>query len=216
MQFSPAAFNQFLGENGNIGQLYNWFQSYACPCVDPHSGQSKPSCPLCFGKGRQYSAPVEGVAALAGQKVQREWAQSGVYEQGDIVVTIPEDTPVYDMGQFDRITALNATQAFSLILTSGDPDLERLFTPVEVVTRVFWLNPAGTAVVEGTIPDVAADGTLTWPDGDEPPAGVQYTISGRKFLDYYCFGMFPTNRNMQQGLRLPRKVILRDYDLFNR
>jgi hypothetical protein len=31
-----------------------------------------------------------------------------------------------------------------------------------------------------------------------------------------CFGNFPSNRNMNQGARLPRKVVLRDSDLFQR
>ncbi|NPT44347.1 hypothetical protein GNZ12_24155 [Paraburkholderia sp. 1N] len=217
MQFSPQAFNQFLGPNGNIGQQYAWYQSFACPCVDPHSGAANPSCPLCIGRGRQYAAPVNGVAGIAGQRAQREWAQFGVYEQGDLVITIPSASPVYAMGQFDRVTALNTQQVFSLVLTSGDP-LERLWTTTSVigVTRVFWLTPDGTAVVEGGIPTVNADGTLAWPNGGEPPAGAQYTITGTKMLDYYAFGMFPTNRNFQQGLALPRKIALRDFDLFNR
>ena len=216
MQFSPQAFNQFLGPNGNIGQQYAWYQSFACPCVDPHSGQSNPACPLCLGKGRQYSAPVRGVAGIAGQRAQREWAQFGVYESGDLVITIPSASPVYAMGQFDRVTALNTQQVFSLVLTSGDTLLEMIRTVVQSITRVFWLTADGKAVVEGGIPVVNADGTLLWPNGGQPPEGVQYTITGVKLLDYYCFGMFPTNRNFQQGLALPRKVVLRDYDLFNR
>lgn len=216
MQFSPDAFNRFLGASGQIGQQYSWFKSAACPCVNPHSGASKPSCPLCFGKGRQFAAPVDGVAGMSGAKTQREWAQFGIFEQGDIVVTIPENTPLYDMGQSDRVTAVNATNQFSLLLTRGAGAKERLIFATQAVTRVFWLSADGTTVVEGGIPIVAANGSLTWPDGGEPPMAANYTISGAKFLDYFCFGNFPSSRNMNQGSRLPRKVVLRDFDLFNR
>jgi hypothetical protein len=216
MQLSPQAFNNFLGSSGVIGQQYSWFASNACPCVNAHSGAAKPSCPLCFGKGRQFGPGVPGVAGMSGSKTQREWAQYGTYETGDIVMTIPENTPLYEMGQYDRVTALNATNHFSLVLTSGDVGKERLFFATQAVTLVFWLTPDGTAVVNGGIPVVGADGRFTWPNGGQPPAGVSYTISGTKFLDYFCFGNFPSNRNMNQGSRLPRKVVLRDFDLFNR
>jgi hypothetical protein len=216
MQFSPQAFNNFLGPNGNIGQQYAWYQSTRCPCADPNSGAADPACPLCFGKGRQYAAPVAGVAGISGQRAQRDWFQFGAYEAGDLVLTVPSASPVYDMGQYDRVTALNTQQVFSYVLTSGDP-LERIHTSVLTITSVYWLINEGAEVQPGGIPVVIPlDGTLTWPNGGQPPAGVQYSITGTKMLDYYCWGMFPTNRNFQQGLALPRKVILRDYDLFNR
>ncbi len=216
MQFSPQAFNQFLGPNGNIGQQYAWYQSTRCPCVDPNSGSANPGCPLCFGKGHQYAAePITGVAGISGQRAQRDWVQFGVYEAGDLVVTIPSASPVYGMGQYDRVTALNTQQVFSQVLTSGD-QLERIHTSVLAITKVYWLNSDGTAVVQGGIPVIGPGGTLSWPSGGQPPAGVQYSITGTKMLDYYCWGMFPSNRNFQQGLALPRKVILRDFDLFSR
>jgi hypothetical protein len=215
MQFSPQAFNNFLGPNGNIGQQYKWFSSTRCPCADPNSGAPNPACPLCFGKGRQYAGGVDGVAGIAGQRAQRDWVAFGMYEQGDLVVTIPSNTPIYTMGQYDRVTALNTQQVFSQVLTSGDL-LERIHTSVLTITNVYWLINDGTEVQQGGIPVVNEDGTLSWPNGGQPPAGVQYSITGTKMLDYYCWGMFPSNRNFQQGLALPRKVVLRDYDLFNR
>lgn len=213
MQFSPQAFNSFLG---SIGQQYRWYRADACPCITKTSGAANPACPLCFGKGRQYAAGVEGVAGMAGAKTQREWAQFGVYEQGDVVVTIPENSPIYDLGQYDRVTALNATVRFSEVLRRGSGLKERLIFSTLALTRCFWLTPDGTATVEGTVPVVAADGSLSWPDGGAPPSGAAYTLTGTKLLDYFCYGDFPSNRNMAQGLRLPRKVILRDFDLFNR
>ena len=211
MQLSPAAFNAHLAA---IGQQYAWRKSYACPCIDPHSGAARPSCPLCAGKGRQWSAPVNGVAGMSGAKTQREWAQFGVYESGDVVVTIGSDSPMYGVGQFDRVTALNATNAFSVVLTHGAP-VERLLMTVATIERVFWLTPDGSATVDGGIPQVSANGTLSWSEGSIPPAGIKYTVSGTKFLEYFCYGDFVSNRNMQSGSPLPKRVVLRDFDLFN-
>lgn len=213
MQLSPAKFNNFLG---SIGQKYVWRKSYACPCIDLHSGASKPSCPLCSGSGRQWIAPVNGVAGMSGAKTQREWAQFGVYESGDVVVTIGSDSPMYVMGQFDRVTALNATNQFSTILTRGsNTEVSKLnLITITEIDRVFWLNTGGTAVVEGGIPTVA-NGVPTWSTG-APPSGVQYTISGVRQLEYFCYGDFPSNRNEHSGAPLPKRVVLRDFDLFNR
>jgi hypothetical protein len=213
MRLNPAAFNTFLG---GIGQKYSWRRSYACPCVDPHSGASKPSCPLCFGNGRQWIAPVDGVAGMAGAKTQRDWAQFGVYESGDVVVTIGSDSPMYAMGQFDRVTALNASNQFSVVLTRGEATEAaklRLIT-LKSIDRVFWLTTDGTTVVEGGIPAVA-NGVPTWASG-APPAATQYTISGSRSLEYFCYGDFPSNRNEHSGAPLPKRVVLRDFDLFNR
>ena len=212
MMLSPDAFNAFLN---SIGQQYLWRQSFACPCIDSHSGAAKPSCPLCFGKGRQWNAGVRGIAGMAGAKTQRAWAQFGVYEGGDVVVTVGSDQPMYAMGQFDRVTAVNATNRFSLVLTHGAP-VERLLMTVASIDRVFWLTADGAAIVEGGIPAVAANGALSWGGGGEPPAGAKYTISGTKFLDYFCYGDFPANRNAQSGSTLPKRVVLRDFDLFMR
>ena len=212
MRFSAAALNAHLAA---IGQQYAWRKSYACPCIDPHSGAARPSCPLCAGKGRQWDDPVHCVAGMAGAKTQREWAQFGVYEAGDVVVTIGSDSPMYGIGQFDRVTALNATNAFSVVLTRGAP-VERLLMTVASVERVFWLASDDIGAVDGSIPRISASGLLSWPEGGAPPVGAKYTVSGVKFLEFFCYGDFASNRNMQSGSLLPKRAILRDFDLFGR
>jgi hypothetical protein len=113
------------------------------------------------------------------------------------------------------VTALDATNAFSVVLTHGAPG-ERLLMNVASVDRVFWLAPDGAAAVEGAIPQVAVNGALVWPAGGAPPVGGKYTVTGTKLLEYFCYGDFASNRNMQSGSALPRRVVLRDFDLFNR
>lgn len=209
MQLQPSAFNAFLA---GIGQGYTWRKSYACPCVNPISGAAKKNCPHCSGRGRIWDAGKPGVAGMAGSKTQREWAQFGVWESGDVVVTIPENTPIYEIGQYDRMTATNSTEQFSMPLIRGEND--RLHFQAQEISRVFWINDAG-AIVDGGIPAVSATGVLSWSSG-EPPDGQQYSINGKRFLEYYCWGQFPSNRNEHQGARLPKRVVLRRWDLFGR
>lgn len=210
MKLNPAAFNRHLA---HMGQDILHRKAFACPCKSANSGAADAKCPQCSGKGQLWNDPVPGVVGVTGSKVQKEWAQFGNYESGDTVVTIGSDSPLYKMGQFDRVTLLNAPEEFSIALNRGT-NTERLIGKIESVDRVFWLD-AQKEIVEGGIPTVADNGTLTWSTG-APPAGKQYTISGVKLQEFFCFTMFPSNRNEHQGARLPKKVILRKFDLWGR
>lgn len=210
MRLNPAAFNRHLN---HMGQQCTWRKAFACPCKNANSGASDPKCPQCSGKGQLWDAVLSGVVGVTGSKVQKEWAQFGNYESGDSVVSIGEDSELYEMGQFDRVTMLNATEQFSITLIHGAPT-ERLIGKIESISRIFWLDD-DKELVQGGIPVVADNGTLTWASG-EPPAGKQYGISGTRFLEFFVFGMFPSNRNEHQGARLPKRVVLRKFDLWGR
>lgn len=209
MRLSASAFNAHLKK---MGQSFAWRKSFACPCINPNSGAAKPDCPVCHGNGRAWLDPVDGHAGVASQKIQLEWANFGKYESGDSVISIPSDSALYAMSQFDRVTMLNSFDHFSLVLQhTGE---ETLRYKIKSVTRVFWLN-ASSQIIEGGIPDVAADGSLAWSNG-EPPDGVSFTIEGERYAEYFCFGMFPSDRGEHYGALLPRRVILRKFDLFGR
>lgn len=210
MQLNPLAFNRHLA---HMGQQVEWRRAFVCPCKSAHSGASDPKCPHCGGKGHMWNQAMPGVAGVTGSKTQKEWAQSGNYMSGDTVVSIPENSPLYDMGHADRVTMLNATDQFSLSLVRGAPT-ERLNGKINQVDRVFWLD-AQKAIVEASAPVVRENGTLEWGAG-APPEGVQYTISGSRYIEYFCWGAFPSNRNMHQGARLPKRVVLRLFDLWGR
>ena len=196
-----------------MGQTVQWRQAYSCPCVNPNSGAAKPNCPICLGKGKAWDAAQSSVIGISGQKAQQQWAQIGMYEQGDVVVSIPSDSPCYSMGQFDRVLLSNNTQRFSIPLVRGNNDVLR-FT-YESITAVFWLDPSGAFIIQGGIPTVDVNGNLTWASG-APASGATYTIEGTRFLEYYCYGDFPNARGFFQGETLPRKAILRRFDLFGR
>lgn len=209
MRLSPGAFNAHLA---HMGQQFLYRKSFACPCTNSNSGAADPAHTLCRGMGRIWNPPVQGGAGVASSKTQREWAQFGVWESGDTVLSVPSDSPLYDIGQFDRAVALNNSDSFALVLTRGDNDELRI--PTIKVTRVFWLDGAG-AIVEGGIPTFDANGVLTWAAG-EPPMGTKYSINGDKYVEYYCYGAFPGDRNQHSGALLPRRTVMRKFDLFGR
>jgi hypothetical protein len=211
MKLQPGAFNAFL--NG-IGQQFLWRRAYACPCINPNSGASKPSCPLCGGKGRQWDTGLTGTAGVPNASPRRVFAQFGQYEPGDAMLTIGSDSPLYAMGQFDRIVSKNSAQSFSESLTGGQND-KLYWSSILQIERVFWLDPTGTTVIPGGIPTVNADGSLTWSTG-APPAGTVYSITGEKYDEWFCYGDLPSNRNEHSGAALPRKAHLRRFDLFGR
>lgn len=213
MRFSVSAFDRFLT---GIGQRVLWRRSYACACVNPSSGSPDPRHALCGGKGRIWDPPVQTVTGVASQKVQIAWAQMGMYELGDMVLSVPQSSPLWDAGAFDRVTALNSTDVFSLPLVRNAPSERLLFQP-SVLTRCFWLHPTTRQPVEGALPVVDAAGRLSWPGGlGEPPAGATYSLTGERFSEYFIWGDLPSDRNQHGGMRLPRRAVARRFDLFGR
>ena len=194
-----------------------WRRSYACACVSPTSGSPDPKHQLCMGKGRLWDDPIATVCGIARQETVAQWKASGQYETGDMVLSIPQSSPMWDdAGQFDRLLLLNSTDVFSKPLVRGAPN-ERLLFNVVSFSRCYWLNPTNrNLVVEGGLPVVDATGVLSWPNGDGPPPGVTYSLSGTKFDEYYVWGNFPSDRNQHQGVRLPKRVVARKWDLFGR
>lgn len=211
MRFAPGAFNRLLSAGGTgLGQALEWRRAYLCPCTDPHSGSPEAGCPVCAGRGSVWASPVAAWAGIASQRVAREWAQYGQWESGDQVMTIAADSPLYAAGENDRLTMTQSSEPFSVPLVRGSGDVLRF--PVVQVDRVFWRDPATLALTEGGIPAVADDGSLSWAE-DEPPAGVQYSVTGRKRPEFYIFKDFPQDRSHQGGMTLPRRVVARRYDL---
>jgi hypothetical protein len=211
MRFNAPAFDRHLT---NIGQRVLWRRSYGCACVNPVSGAPDPKHALCGGKGRIWNDPVETVTGIARQETVAEWAQSGLWESGDMVLSIPQSSPLWDAGMFDRVTMLNSNDVFSQPLIRGAPLEKLLFVP-ETITRVFWLHPTTRQIVEGGIPTIGVDGIPVWVSG-EPPMGATYSMTGTKYSEYFLFDKFPSDRNQHSGMRLPKRVVARKWDLFGR
>jgi len=218
MKLSPSNFNRFL--QGDVVQSFGWSKSYACPCFNPNSGAAKPGCPICNGKGRLWAAEVIDSAAMTGMSQKRGFANFGTWEPGDALLTIPCAAAFYDVAQFDKFRALNSTHQFSENLTHGVNDaltgtVALDPTGVPLVYRVFWLSPDGTTIIDGEIPVVGAGGALTWPDGGGPPDGVQFSVTYSRYDVFYVYLDLASNRNSGAN-GLPKKIMVRSFDLFGR
>ena len=208
MKLQSASFNRLLGQ---MGQRFAWRKSYACPCSSRTSGQADAKCPHCSGKGRLWGDAVIGHAGIVSREKLRLFESMGIIDRDDIMLSIPSDSPIYAAGQYDRLTALNRSEPFSVSLVAGLNDVLRC--SVLCVDRAFHLHNA--SIVDLDVPVVKSDGTLDW-NGHPPPAGVTFSLTGRRAPEFFCYADLPVDRPMHYGERLPRRVTLRKFDLFGR
>ena len=206
MRLVASDFNALLN---TVGQDFLWRSARACPCLNPHSGQPKPSCPHCSGKGRIWAAAIAGKSGVLSRSQQKKMAGFGMWDDGDIMLSIPSNSPLYDMGIYDRVQAVNRTEPFSQVLIYGINDTLK-FEPVQM-DSVIWLD-ADNNLINGTPPYVV-DGVLVW-HGTTPPAKTSYTVTGRRLPEYYCYQDLPLDRPHEFGEALPRRVVLRRFELW--
>ena len=208
MQFSPDRFNKVI--NGRA-QSMEWRKGYACPCVSRSSGAAAPNCPHCHGKGTLWDDAIPGLAALTERDTLRQWKDFGMLDSGDVVMIISSDSVLYDIGQNDRVIMKNRTVPFSLNLVSGVRDTLRL--PVVSLDRIFWFLEDGS-LSDGEIPDITPDGVMDF--RYPPPPDTTYSVTGRQNPEYFVWTSLPADRPHHQGARLPRRVVLRKWDLYGR
>ena len=197
------------GMLNRLGQRWSWRRAYRCPCVQAATNQPNPACPICTGRGWMYEAAgVEGVAGVSGATVQRQWKDFGTFEAGDVVVSVGSDSALYAVGPYDRIRQMDSDEPFSMVWQPGQK-LKFLPTMIE---RAFWV--AGAAVNDLPPPTVGDDGAVTWTT--PPPAKTPVSFTGRRPVEYFVFQDIPVARGHQLGDTLPRKVVLRRFDLLGR
>jgi hypothetical protein len=210
MQFSPARFNRHLS---GIGQKFGWRRAAACPCKATNSmGSAQPDCPVCFGKGTSWGRVTVGQAGVVGAKAARQFADWARWEQGDVMLSVPSNSPLWAAGEHDRMMMLDSEEPFSLTLVRDE--LARVDFTVLRMDRCYWL--ADGELVDGTLPRIdPVTRHLTWPDPDgEPPYREGFVISGTKRPEYFVFRELPISRGHGNGLALPKKLLLSKFDLF--
>ena len=207
MRFQPDKFNGFLNA---LAQQWVWRKAYACPCISSRSGQAVPNCIHCNGNGRLWGDPVNGSACVIGRSAVLKFSKFGEYLNEDIFLEVPSDSPLYEMGVYDRVDSINRTEPFSQNIVAGINVAKKF--DVLSVEKVFWLDTDNNRV-EGDIPAVQNDGSLSWA-GVIPPTGVTYSITGRRNAQFYCYAQLPLDRPHFGGLDLPRRLVLRNYSLY--
>ena len=139
-------------------------------------------------------------------------AEFGFWDDGDVMVSIPSDSPLYEIKGYDRVTMINRTEPFSMSVITGVNDSFKFH--VTQVDSVQWINSGGT-LENGFLPNII-DGALSWDIGTAPNDGGQYTLSGRRHPEYFCYQDQPLDRPHQFGEPLPRRIVLKRFDTFGR
>ena len=202
-------FNALLFE---VAQEFWWRKATQCPCIDEYSGQPEPDCKYCSGKGYIWGDPMCAHAGVISQAQARKITPIGLMEVGDIMVSIPSDSAMYEIGSYDRAQMRNRTEPFTMTVIAGANDVLR-FTPTRI-DSVHWIDAASKEFKTGTIPEING-GRLVW-SGTVPPTGQRYTLTGRRYPEYYCYQEQPLDRPHQFGEPLPRRVVLKRFDVLGR
>lgn len=213
MQLQPGAFNRLLG---NMGQRVLWRPSTLCPCRSPFSGAAEQGCPVCSGRGVFWQRGQESVVGVTSMQVARQWAAFGQWQSGDVVLSVPEASPAYAAAESDQFIMLNSETPYSSTFTRGAED-ERLPAYMVRLNRVVTIEderPMTKALP--ILPPVATGGAPIWPASGGPAVGQQYSISGVRRPIYFLLTQLPQDRAHHGGLRLPRRIAARLFDLFGR
>lgn len=215
MRLSPGRFNNQLRE---MGQRLLWRRASLCPCRDPHSGGAKPDCPVCDGlhNGTFWGPAVPAWAGVVGAKARREFADFGRWEDGDVLLSIPADSPLWGAGENDRVLFADGHEPFQATLKRTAATLAPM--GAHKVERCFWLGPNGAALLECAVPRVdPATRALSWPAGaPQPDPGSQFTLVGAKRPEFFFYRELPVSRAHFRGLPLPKRAVLKRFDLFGK
>lgn len=213
MRLSPATFNRQLQE---MGQRMLWRRAQLCPCREPHSGGANPECTICLGKGVSWGNGIPAHAGVVGAKAMRAFADFARWEDGDVVISIPENTPLWHAGENDRIMFMDGHQPFQIRMVRN----EGVTVPfaVERIERCFWLGPNDATVIDCSLPRVdPVTLELAWANqSTAPDPGAQFTLMGRKKPEYFLYRDIPISRAHFMGLPLPKRAVLKKFDLFGR
>ena len=211
MRLSPQRFNQQLADQG---QRMLWQRARVCPCRESHSGGAKEDCPICDGRGTFWDKGIPTRAGVVGAKILREFAAFGAWEDGDVMVSIPSNTPMWNAGENDRVVFADGHQPFQVVMRHNST--AKLRFPLLRIERCFWLGPNGSTVLECTAPRVDPDtGALSWLDLTQAPdPGAQFTIAGQRRPEYFLWRYIPVSRAHYNGLDFPKRATLKPFDLF--
>lgn len=210
MSFSEAWFNNFLDQ---IGATVTWRKASECPCRNTRTGGSDVDCPVCEGLRYLWDPGVTTTIGVQGIKADRKFAGFAEWEKGDMLATIPSDSPAYAVGEYDRFAIDQAEFRFSTILTKGTKDRLK-YSTIHTIDRL-WAIVGGVAVdyVEGTHFDLEGN-LIVWGAGAGPADGTQYSVRYFAVPEYFVYLAMPQDR-IQGNLNLPKRVPLRLYELFH-
>ena len=208
--FNVDSLNTMLS---NLGQMAHWQQAQLCPCRSATSGGPNVKDPVCAGTGYLWSNPISCKIALEGMNTGREFAMTTGWEKGDIMATLPSNSPAYQAGEYDRLTLIQSSIRINHLLTRGGNDYLRYRSPIDIV-EVFAIVGGQKRVLTPNVDFSLIGHAISW-NTNVIPVGTQYSILYTAHPEYFVFKELVMDRP-HGGRALPRKVHLRLMELFGR
>lgn len=206
-----------------------WEQCAECPChrsvndfslslietTSQATGEARPDCPLCEGRGYFWHSKQEIRAIVTGSSANSNaFAIYGEYARGMVnITTLPEHLPAYG----DRFTVLDSVRVFRETKIRSSNAIESTRYPIQgrtldlntglstvKVLRLQYANADGTSLItnvltEGVDFTVTAEGALDFTLGDTaqtaPGEGVRYSVTYFARPRYYVADHPHTHRD---------------------
>lgn len=240
VDFDPERFRKLVFTKGVD---LEWEQCAECPCSrnsndfeltldystsSASTGESRPDCALCDGRGYFWHSPQPIRAVLtSGSSKTDAYAIYGEYGRGMVsVTTLPEHLPAYG----DRFTVLNSVMVYRETRTRSSNAVESLRYPAQTRTldlatgeteaRILRLqfadaqgvSDAANTLVEGVdfvvSPDGALDFSLGDANGSAPVEGIRYSVSYFARPRYYVASHPHTHRDSTRKRKQPAETPL--------
>jgi hypothetical protein len=213
------------------GKMVLWERAQRCTCWNADSGQPAVYCKACGGTGFLYDHPFQSKFILiTGLNINKEQTQMGEVQLGDCIATVPyrtkviasnglisyPDNPLYEIGEWDKITLLDSEFKSNENLVRGTPLFGRppdtlYHGMVTKVIRILQADP-DTGVVTYYTPDVdykLNGNVIEWQsNGKQPAEGSQYSALYMHRPVYIVQNQLPQVRD-QDGQHFPKRVVLR-------
>lgn len=230
-QLRAESFEDLINRRGRV---VRWEEAMLCSCQSVQSGQANYNCKACHGTGRIYEAPIEGKAVVSDISASKQYANNiGVFQVGDALMSVPyrfpktnklgyntgefDLNPMYDIGDFDRVTLLDDFYKTSEVLVRGTAlyarQADTLLHAVDITVKKIIKADEDTGAIIEFIPehDFEVDNNkIVWSEDSEDKLaiGESYTVVYKHRPTFVVFSNLPSPR-YQDGQFFPRKVVLR-------
>lgn len=201
-----------------------WEQSWLCTCRHPETLQPDSSCPICYGKGVAYEAPVSTVVAIQSQEKGISSIDLGIYDSGTAIGTAYSGDK---MSFRDRITVPDVKIIQSMVFNVTQRRIEHGFYMYYDVRSIIMARGVingtqGSYLVENE--DYTVDYTRNIFYPKEHLLNTNVSLNIETVLRYIIIDLLKESRyqytELHAGNRgsifeeLPRKLLLKREDIF--
>jgi hypothetical protein len=167
-----------------------------------------------------YTAYRDYLIGVSRVVLNQQFAQFGEWEQGDMIATVPARDvcgtvqEIYGIGDMDRVTLLDSVIRRNFVGTRGQQDV-LLGRVVRIVMDAFYLDSGSPVPLAEGIDFRVTGNVVEWLRGTTPD-GTAYSLRYIACPECFVWKTLEQPRAHDLGLALPKKVILRSFDLFGR